>query len=149
VSDYAAAPAQPIVQGLVTVIPEGEISPGSASFFGIGALPTVLYNGPGDYTLTLDKGLPGDVAVTSSFGRVMLTIRATAPGTPTVILGKSHIFIVNAVPGVGADKIEILFADLGGDPADASFEIIVWRGDAGVELTNVKLVGGPPVILIP
>lgn len=142
-TDYAAAPVQPIAQGLITLV--GENVTGIA-FFGIGIVPSgpngPLRNGVGDYTLTLDRGLPGNVAMDPPFGRVLITPRATAPGVPTLVLQKSQTFLVNPVPGVGADKIRILFTGAGGTtPIDSEFEIIIWRGDAGVELVNANLIG--------
>lgn len=147
-TDYAAAPVQPIVQGLLTV--RFVDSAGILSFFGIGIVLTgpnaPLYVGAGHYVLTLDRGLPGDVAIDPPFGRTLLTVRGPsggAAGTPTAIEGKSINYIPNPVPGVGADKIEIFLVDgtdTGADP-EAGLEIILWRGDAGVELVNAVLIG--------
>lgn len=143
-TDYAAAPVQPIVQGLISLVFVEEQIAG-ISFFGIGIIPTgpkgPLRNNTGDYTLTLDEGLPGDVAMDPPFSRVLITPRALASGVPTLVLQKSQTFLVNPLPGVGSNQIEILFTGAGGTPVDSTFEIIIWRGDAGVDLVNAKIIG--------
>jgi len=153
-TDYAAAPAQPIVQGLLSV---SGIEVPIISFFGIGIVQTgpfaPLRNGAGDYTLTLDPGLPGDVAIDPPFGRVLLNIRATA-GTPTAVVSKSITYITSPSANpvlVGANQVRILLANLAGvgiDPENA-LEIIIWRGDAGVELVNANIIGGTPNVVFP
>jgi hypothetical protein len=158
-TDYAASPVQPIVQGLLTITPETDFGPGVVSFFGIGIVTSgpnaPRYVSGGRYLLTLDPGLPGDVAIDPPFGRYLLTVRAPAPSTPTNILSKALTYIVNPVPGVGTTQIEITVA-IGSPPVsddpdgpNRQIEIIIWRGDAGVEPTNVNIVGGPGVIVIP
>jgi hypothetical protein len=147
-TDYAAAPVQPIVQGLLSV--RFVDSAGILSFFGVGIVLTgvnaPLYVGAGHYVLTLDPGLPGDVAIDPPFGRTLLTVRGPvggAAGTPTIVESKSINYIVNAVPGVGANKIEIFLTDSADDGADpeTGLEIVLWRADAGVELVNANLIG--------
>ena len=139
-TDYAAAPAQPILQGLVTLTETG------INFFGIGVVQTGPFApqrvGAGDYILTLDRGLPGDVAIDPPFARTQITPRALVVGTASLVVAKAVNYIVNPLtPGVGCTQIEILFADVGGDPVDSPFEIIVRRGDAGVELVSANLIG--------
>jgi len=141
-TDYAAAPAQPIVQGLLTA--RNLDASGVVTFFGIGIVQTgpnaPIYVGAGHYILTLDPGLPGDVAIDPPFGRFMMTVRGPGGllvGTPTAVDSKSINYIQNPVPGVGADKIEIL---LNVDP-ETGLEIVLWRADAGVELVNANLIG--------
>lgn len=159
-TDYAAAPVQPIVQGLLTITPASDARPiGTVSFFGIGIVTSgpdaPEYVSAGRYILTLDPGLPGDVAIDPPFGRYMLTVRAPAPGVPTGILSKSLTYIVSVVPNVGATKIEIVLGigtpPLSEDPEGTppQVEIIIWRADAGVELVNVNVSGGPGVIVLP
>jgi hypothetical protein len=151
-TDYAAAPAQPIVQGLLRAFGnEGVV----LTFFGIGIVQTgpnaPFYVGPGNYILTLDPGLPGDVAIDPPFGRFMMTVRS-APGIPTTIVSKGinygtspvpGVFVPGPVPGIGANKLQILLANSAGVGTDAAtgLEIILWRGDAGVELTNLNIIG--------
>lgn len=149
-TDYAAAPSQPIAQGLVTVFPQ-EVGVPILSFFGKGIVPSgpqgPVAMGTGDYLLTLDAGLPGDVAIDPPFGRFMLTVRATTPGTPTTVVSKSLSYIPSVTPGVGATQVRVEFAIEAGTAFDPpAFEIIIWRADAGVELTNANLIGFPSVI---
>jgi len=140
-TDFAAAPAQPIVQGLIRATNlDGS---GVVSFFGIGIVQTgpfaPVYNGVGNYTLTLDPGLPGDVAIDPPFARFLMTVRALA-GTPTLVVAKSIAYITSpagSAAAIGANQIQI---SLTTDP-EVALEIILWRGDAGVELTNLNIIG--------
>jgi len=145
-TDYAAAPAQPIVQGLLRAIgTEGVL----LTFFGKGIVLTgpfaPLRVGAGNYILTLDPGLPGDVAIDPPFGRVLLNVRAPE-GVPTAVISKSIAYITSAPLNpaqVGANQIQIRLANLAGvgvDP-ESGLEIVLWRGDAGVELTTVNIIG--------
>ncbi len=140
-TDYAAAPAQPIVQGLLRVF-EIDSTP-MLAFFGIGIVQTgpfkPVYNGLGNYTLTLDPGLPGDVAIDPPFGRALLNVRAL-PGVPTAVVSKSIGYITSPAANataIGANQIQITLNE---DP-ETALEIILWRGDAGVEPTNVNIIG--------
>ncbi len=137
-TDYAAAPSQPIVQGLLRVFTID--STPMLAFYGIGIVLTgpnaPFYAGTGTYILTLDPGLPGDVSIDPPFGRTLLNVRALA-GTPTAVVSKSISYLVSAVPGVGANKIQIT---LNADP-EVALEIVLWRADAGVELTNLNIIG--------
>jgi hypothetical protein len=145
-TDYAAAPVQPIVQGLLTVRGiEGFI----LSFFGIGIVQTGPFApvrvGAGNYILTLDPGLPGDVAIDPPFGRQLLNVRSPM-GTPTAVISKSIAYLTSPTLNptqVGANQIQIRLANLtpvGVDP-EVGLEIILWRADAGVELTNLNIIG--------
>lgn len=145
-TDYAAAPVQPIVQGLLTVRGiEGFV----LSFFGKGIVQTGPFVpqrvGAGNYILTLDPGLPGDVAIDPPFGRQLLNVRALM-GTPTAVVSKSIAYITSpaaAAARVGANQIQINLANVGGTGMDpeVGLEIILWRADAGVELTNLNIIG--------
>lgn len=140
-SDVAAAPTQPIVQGLLTV--EG-VTP---SFYGRGVLG-VVRNGAGDFTLTLDPGTPGCVGIDPDFARTMVTVRGvgTLPCT-TTISEKNVTYPLSATPGVGCNQVRIRLAssaNAGIDPtgADADgVEVIVWRGNAGPSNFSQQIVG--------
>ena len=147
-SDFAAAPIQPFVQGLITFV-NPDVPADGIQFSGVGIVTTGL-NAPvyaaGDYILTLDPGLPGDVAINPPFGRFLLTVRGPSgpsAGTPTAVVSKSLTYLVSPIPGVGATKIQISLANGAAAPADfeEGLEIILWRGDAGVELVNATLIG--------
>jgi hypothetical protein len=148
-TNYAAAPVQPIVQGLLTFV-NPDVPADGVTFSGRGILLTGL-NAPvrsaaGSYTLTLDPGLPGDVAIDPPFARFMATIRG-AVGVPTLITSKSVSYLTSpplSALAVGANQIQILLADTAGALTDfdgEGVEIILWRGDAGVELVNANLIG--------
>jgi hypothetical protein len=147
-TDYAAAPVQPIVQGLISFV-NPDVPGDGISFFGIGVIQTgpngPSYVGPGHYILTLDPGLPGDVAIDPAAGLFQMTVRGPSgivAGAPTAIDSKAVNYILSPVRGVGATKIEIFLA-AGATPTDfeTGLEIVLRRGDAGVELVNANLIG--------
>ncbi|HYX22233.1 MAG TPA: hypothetical protein VFA98_15425 [Thermoanaerobaculia bacterium] len=135
-TDYAAAPVQPILQGLVTTLG------GVTNFFGRGVEKITHVVGSGLYRLVLDAGLPGNAgAVEPSPEGALLP---AAPDTRTMITRRTNPNItsgplVTYVPSsLVADGVEpppdgslnvvvVLFI---GPPeqADADFEIITWTG---------------------
>jgi hypothetical protein len=148
-TDYAATPVQPIVQGLITLV-DPDVPADGINFFGKGILLTgplaPVRTAAGNYTLTLDPGLPGDVAIDPPFGRFLITIRGTV-GVPTIIENKSIAYLTSptlSATAVGANQIQILLADSAGALSEfdgEGVEIILWRADAGVELVNAQLIG--------
>lgn len=146
-TDYASAPAQPILQGLISV--NADLS---VNFEGMGVSAiarTVGGAAAGDFTLTLDPGVPGDVSIDQQFGRSLLTVRGSllnaVPGA-TSIDGKALSYIPNANPQIGSNKIRVVLtaAGAGTDPSDADgdgCEIVLWRGNAGIDAPNAQLFG--------
>lgn len=140
-SDYAASPVQPILQGLVTVVPQ-EVGLPLVSFYGRGCSAVVA-----DLTgvlLTLDGGaagpsgrvgLPGVGGLDTPYARTLVTVR----GTLTTLQNK-----IVTYPTQGT--LHVAFLDAGAATVYQTFEIVVWRGDAGVEPANANLVGFPSVI---
>ncbi len=148
--DYAAAPIQPIVEGLVT-FPGGV---GTQPFFdGKGVVSIVrdpATGGQGGYIFTLDVGLPGNAGAVP-FGqsplqpplppfppdpdvRTMITplsFGGPPPLSNIVFIGVSYI--PSALTGVGAPQIEVVLENPGAIPTDPvnGFQIIVWRGIGG------------------
>jgi hypothetical protein len=144
-TDYAAAPIQPIVQGLLTVDPvtlvptfEGK---GVASVTRTVAGTSILY------TLTLDEGLPGNAGELQPGPTFALILQQ--PDARTLVTARGSI--TNAVPGatsvagigvaygqIGEDggfkAVLIVFTDAthtAVDPTGAvanGAEIIVWKG---------------------
>jgi len=150
-TDYAAVPVQPIVQGLITLV-NPDVPDDGIDFFGIGIVQNGPFapvrNGAGSYTLTRDPGLPGDVAINPLFGRFMMTVcgpNGIAAGAPTAIESKSLTYLTSPLLNanlVGANQIEIFLAAGGaGTDFETGLEIILWRADAGVELTNLNIIG--------
>ncbi len=157
-NDYASAPSEPIVQGLITVGPSQD-GPGPVHFEGMGVSSiirstvspqTPVVSAVGDYTLTLDAGVPGDVAIDPDLGRTMLNIRGslTAAGQPggTTIDQKAISYLVSLIPGVGADKVRVVLSAAGvaTDPIGASgngCEIIIRRGNVTNPNFNQQLIG--------
>lgn len=146
--DYAAAPIQPIVEGLVTY-PGGA---GTQPFFdgkGVSSI-TRGVSALGDFILTLDVGLPGNAgAVPFTSPPVSPPVQpafAPDPDVRTLVtpLGagvppKSGVFTIgvsyipSGLTGVGAPQIEIVTTTAALVPIDpkAGFQIIVWRGLGG------------------
>jgi hypothetical protein len=125
-TDYAAAPLQPICnlvidplspklfdlgQGVLSVVR----TPAGAPLFG---------SASGDFLITLDPGLPGDVGLDGQFGRVTITQR----GTLGLLAGGTTI-TENAVSYPTPTTVRVVFsvAGVGTDPATT--EVLIWRGN--------------------
>jgi hypothetical protein len=141
-TDYAAAPIQPIVEGFVT-FPAGL---GTAPFFD-GKGVSAIVRGPGFpfgvYILTLDVGLPGNAGAVP-FGPspplapdpdVRTLVLPLGIGVPPLsgIASIGVSYLSSAAPGVGAPQIEVVLTNAAFIPEDpqAGFEIVVWRGIGG------------------
>ena len=153
-TDYAAAPSQPILQGVVSLTTRGVDGNrfASASFCGRGASGIFIDANQG-IVIDFDEGLPGDVAVNPAFARTLITMRGIGMPPVTTIVEKSVTYVQNPdTQAFEAVRVQ-LGAGVGGIPTLLTptpfFEIIVQRGDAGVELANVNIVGGPPTLVIP
>jgi len=139
--DFAAAPLQPIVSGLVTFVA------GAWSFDGKGCKPAVGHPGAGIFVLTLDSGLIGNAGAVQALPvpvpsfpvdptpdpdvRAVVTVRGPFP---TGIFNKSVRYVTSPFPGVGAPFVEILLADVANvlaDPPASGFDIIVQKGLGG------------------
>jgi len=161
-TDYAAAPSEPIVQGLLTLINNG-VTPffsgkGVSAVFRTPVAATPPGNALGDFTLVLDAGLPGDVGLDPAFGRSLIEVRGSALAVPagsTSIDEKAinYATVVGAAPPVtpptfpiGANAIRIILS-AGGvptDPFDADgdgVEIVLWRGYARDPNYQVQIIG--------
>jgi hypothetical protein len=127
-ADYAAAPIQPIVQGLLTVLtPTAAFPLGQVVFTGRGAFvgpqgtgvaPGRGTNAHGDFVLTLDPGLPGTagaveavpaqvtnpalLAPAAPLVRTLISVRAPTPGAPTPLISLSVAYgnFTDTVPPV-------------------------------------------------
>jgi len=158
-TDYAAAPIQPIVQGLLTVaVVAGTPTP---TFMGKGVSSvtrTVTPTVPPDiiYTLILDEGLPGNagelqpsqlivgppaVLIPQPDARTLINIRGSLlnsviGGTSIVATGVTY-----AQPTPGGDggftAVLFVFTDTTPaavdpmDPVASGVEIIIWKGLGG------------------
>lgn len=118
-ANYAAAPIQPIINGLITFTEVG-----IPVFTGRGIFSIARTGGGaahGDVTLLLDPGLPGDVGVDPLFAKTMLTSRplgGLAGGTTLTQLAVTY-------PTTNTIRIVTSAASVGIDPN--VLEIIVWR----------------------
>lgn len=165
-TDYAAAPSEPIVQGLITIVSVQTVPTPSFSGRGVSSIVRTPAGAPfmgqpaGDYLLTLDEGLPGDVAIDPIFGRSFITIRGSLPNPvhgSTTIDQKSisyaaspspGVYVLNPVPGIGSNVVRVtLVASVTGlatDPIGTDgngCEIVIWRGNAGPDSYSTNLVG--------
>ena len=143
-TDYAAAaPVQPIVQGVVT-FPNG-LGTNPVVFDGKGVLPIVTRgaSAQGSFILTLDEGLPGNAGAVPAVGLtppplppdpdVRTVITCLAGPVPPPLSDISAIgvtYITSPVPGVGAFQIEVVTTNIAFLPTDPAggFMIVVWRG---------------------
>lgn len=141
-TDYAAAaPVQPIVQGIVSA--PGGIGSNPVLFDGKGI--SAVVRGPsaqGSFILTFDEGLSGNAGAVPALSPPLLPndpdVRTSVIPLPDAILppntGISAVgvtYITSVTPGVGAFQIEVVMTDVAFNPVDptgAAFLIIVWRG---------------------
>jgi len=150
-TDYAAAPIQPIVQGLLTIVA------GAPVFTGVGATVKRTTGGAalGDFTFTLDPGLPGnagELAPTGTFSPPVPGITVAAPDPRALVTMRGSL--TNAVPGAtsingigvsyntpsapplgdGGDttvRVVLTVAGVATDPtgtAASGAEIVIWKG---------------------
>jgi len=149
-ADYAAAPIQPIVQGIVTgVIP----APGVVTtFFGRG-VSKITRVGAGQYRMILDAGLPGNageieplpepvlgqpipVGPVAPDARTLVTLRGTTTTVTQALASyaQSSVLVDGVAPPVdgGLNVVEVTLIALA--PIDATFEIVVWLGVDSAQL---------------
>jgi hypothetical protein len=129
--DVAAAPLQPILQGLITIVG------GNPVFTGKGASGIFRGAFPGTFLLPLDQGLPGAVGIDPNFARAVITIRGqTTGGLPVTTIDQKAITYVNGFPNppspvpLSAVRVALTVDGVGTDPtgsAASGCEIIVWR----------------------
>ena len=126
-SDYAAAPVQPIVQGLLTVAGT------TPSFVGKG-VSAVTRVGAGDYKLQLDAGLLGNAGeVVPASMRTLVTLRGGSGAPPVTTITQVAVSYVNSGTADGGfDQIELVFS-IGGvateltGAAAGGAEVIAWK----------------------
>jgi|SRR5271170_3580110 len=143
--DYAAAPIQPIVEGLVTFLA------GVPHFDGKGVVSIARGTSLlGDFVLTLDVGLPGNAgAVPFGPPPIEPPVPPAFPPDPDVrtlvipfgvgsppLSGIASIGVsynLSPLPGVGVTEIEVVTTGLAFNPIDppGGFMIVVWRGIGG------------------
>jgi hypothetical protein len=140
-TDFAAAPVQPIVSGLVT------LAAGVWSFSGKGCLPAVGHTGAGIFLLGFDPGLPGNAGAVQP---LPVQVRGFPPDPtadpdvrsivmvrgpfPSGIFNIAVRYITSPFAGVGAPVVQVLFANAGNvltDPPAGGFDLIVWKGLGG------------------
>lgn len=124
-TDYAAAPLQPIANLVLTPLTVG-------FFVGVGVLKVVrtpagapLFGAAaGDFLITLDPGLPGDVGLDGVFGRTTITQRGTLG-----LLDGGTTITESAVTYPSQTTVRVVFsiAGVGTDPI--ATEILIWRGN--------------------
>lgn len=146
-SDFQAAPLQPIAQCLFTVT---GIVPALVDSVGFSAITRVA-GPPIAFLLTLDRGLIGNAGeIDPTKARVSVTLRGSPTATPvgsTQITGVGVSYVTPpAVPGpgdAGETQIQLVFS-VGGAGVDpngvnaSAVEVVVWKNP--VVLTNGPLV---------
>jgi hypothetical protein len=117
-ANYATAPIQPIINGLISFAGGAPVFTGR----GVSLIARTLGGAAsGDITITLDPGLPGDVAIDPLYARAMMTNRplgALAGGTTISQQAVTYpttttVRFVTSIGGVGTDP--------------GILEVIVWR----------------------
>jgi hypothetical protein len=141
-TDYAATPIQPILQGFVSTIG------GATTFFGRGVEKISHVNGTGLYRLVLDAGLPGNAgAVEPTPGgsgslpaapdtRTMITRRTNPAVTSELVTYVASSLVADGVPPPPDGSLNVVVVLFIGpaEQADADFEIITWTGVGSVLL---------------
>ena len=145
-TDYAAAPIQPIVQGLLTVDIVGGVPVPTFHGKGVSAVTRTMAGADIIYTLFLDEGLPGNagelqpgptILGPQPDARTLINIRgsltnAIIGGTSIVATGVTYAQPSLADGGLGA--VLLVFTDAvpaAVDPTGAvasGVEIIIWKG---------------------
>jgi hypothetical protein len=118
-TNYAAAPIQPIINGILSIVGGAPVFTGR----GVGMIMRTAGGATfGDFTIILDQGLPGDVAIDPDYARTMITQRGTLGAVPggTTINQQAVTY-----PGTATIRIVMSVSGTGTDPASA--EIAVWR----------------------
>jgi Ice-binding-like len=134
-TDYAAAPIQPIANLLLT--------PSLASLFtsrrgvmGVARTPGGAV--AGDFTITLDLGLPGDLDLFTGAGYTMINQRGSLGGLDG---GTTITQVAVTYPTIFTVRVVFSIASVGTDPHDS--EIIIWRANPA-NLATQGGGGGPP-----
>jgi len=162
-TDYAAAPVQPIASALLTIDAAGNPQVTGRGFSAVTrSVPASL----GDFLLTMDEGIgAADIGSGPDFTvgvigpngldpacvRVGLTMRGgtTAPGVTTI---SARSVTITSTPGEGATQIRVTLRNTGNaltDPmgpgapnADGSgLEIMLWNGCPTPDDAQAQLVG--------
>jgi hypothetical protein len=119
-TNYAAAPIQPIINGVITVGEGGPVFVGRGIF---SIARTVGGAAFGDFTLILDQGLPGDVGIDPVFARSMITQRSNPAALPPGGTGLTQQAVT--YPSTATIRFVMSIASVGVDPV--ATEIVVWR----------------------
>lgn len=152
-TDYAATPIQPFVQGIIQcAAPAG----GAVTFQGRGVSAITRPNPAlqGDYLLTLDEALPGTNAVADAAAlpaggvlpsvigdpRSMLTVRGGSGNPPVTTITQQAVSYGNIVAGVFVAaapgqqitvvRVVLSIAGLGTDPVGvpgSGCEVVCWK----------------------
>jgi len=145
-ADYAAAPIQPIVQGLVTTVAGPPIV---SSFFGRGVRKITRVAGPPiSYRLVLDPGLPGNAGALEPLvdtvpptppvapdPRTMIQLRSGPTVTAQVVTyAASSILVDGVAPPPDGSLNVVVITLIAVTPVDADFEIITWVGVDSAQL---------------
>lgn len=127
-TDYAAAPIQPIANLVLNPanIPVGAPLLASSPFFeGRGVLSVARTVGGalfGDFTITLDPGLPGDIDLFTGAGYTCVTQRGTLGGLSG---GTTITQVAVTYPTIFTVRLVFSIASAGTDPEEA--DVIIWR----------------------
>lgn len=144
-ADYAAAPIQPIVQGLVTTVAG---TPPVTSFFGRGIEKVVRGVTLGTYRLLLDPGLPGNAGALEPFvdttppsppaapdPRTNIQLRSGPTVTAAIVTYAASTLLIDGVAPPPDGSLNVIVVTLvAATPVDADFEIVTWVGVDSAQL---------------
>ncbi len=126
--DYAASPLQPIANLLLNPV-NVPIVGASPLFLGRGISSVVRTAGGaplGDFTLTLDLGLPGDLDFFTGSGYTLVTQRGVPLAGGGALAGGTAITEVAVTyPTIYTVRLVFSIASVGTDPEEA--DVIIWR----------------------
>jgi hypothetical protein len=117
-SNYDAAPIQPIINGIITIV-------GGVPVFTGRGISSIVRTAAGallgDFTLMLDFGLPGNVGLDPAYAKSSLTQRGDPVTGLTTITQQAITY-----PATAFVRVVTSVASAGVDPPDG-LELIVWR----------------------
>jgi hypothetical protein len=147
-TDFAAAPTQPIAQGVIFI--DASNNP---QFFGKGVAGIFRGAFPGTFLLVLgavanpqNASAVGTIGLDPNFARSLVTVRGKATGLPSTTIDQKSVDYPSLPggPAISVVRVVLIAAGVGVDPSGVNgngCEVIVWNGNATPDNYSAKLVG--------
>jgi len=149
VTDYAAAPLQPIAHGVITIVSGNPVFTGKgvAAIFR-GAFPGTFLLVLGAVTTPQNPSIVGTQGLDPNFARSFVTVRGQATGglPSTTIDQKSIDYPTQLGANVSIVRVVLVAAGVSVDPSGVNgngCEVIVWYGNAGMPTGYSATLVGP------